>query len=405
MRVPRLVSTPSALVLVTTLFALFPNHIATAQTQTTPFQIAGEVSGLGLYRNDTNNDTGALGIGVRTEFTLAPGVEIETRVTWFPAHAVRNIQGQGGRTLQAAAGIRGQLWTSHRLSLYALLLPGVIHFTDTYSASPNQTRGGATHFSLDTGGGLEWYASDRWTARVELTGPVYAASGGTLVRECRSADSCLVVNALGRFVNPWQISTGVGYRMGSPRPISSPQSVAGRWEIGGEFAQTTAFDGYPFATDFQQIRSGGVFASYRVARAIYADAAVRTSFGTVATATPFEGGHLLQALGGAKIGMRRNSYGIFAKVRGGVNSYSGAFESGDTTTRVITTRRSNLPALDVGVVVERYLSDRWLVRFDGSDVLSFYSPTAITVNGRTLSYGMSSRADTLQWTMGVGWRF
>jgi len=84
---------------------------------------------------------------------------------------------------------------------------------------------------------------------------------------------------------------------------------------------------------------------------------------------------------------------------------TGAFASGDTTTRVISTRRSNLPALDMGVVVERYFSGRWLVRFDGSDVLSFYSPAVFTINAKTFTYSKPPRSDSLQWTMGVGWRF
>src|SRR5260370_39435198 len=100
----------------TALLIVLLSNAAFAQTETTPFQIAGEFSALGLDR-DLNFTTGiatigTAGFGVRTEVTLAPGFELETRLTWFPAEVLLERQAQGGHTLQAAAGIRGKVWTS-----------------------------------------------------------------------------------------------------------------------------------------------------------------------------------------------------------------------------------------------------------------------------------------------------
>src|SRR5262249_23137215 len=96
---------------------------AWAQQQSTPVQIAGEYSALGLDRG--LRETGSPGLGVRVEVALTRRVEIEGRMTWFPANLVQEFQTQGGKTLQAAAGIRGKLFVSRDLSVYGLLLPGL----------------------------------------------------------------------------------------------------------------------------------------------------------------------------------------------------------------------------------------------------------------------------------------
>ena len=121
--------------------------------------------------------------------------------------------------------------------------------------------------------------------------------------------------------------------------------------------------------------------------------------------TPFDGGRLVQALGGAKVGVRRDGYGVFAKIRAGVNHYSRAFASGDTITGAIQTRGSNVAAIDVGGVVERYVGRRWLIRFDGSDVISIFHPATFVINGRIIARPVPTPTDSIQLVVGAGWRF
>jgi hypothetical protein len=399
-------SAQSLTALTVMVLAILLSKAAFAQTRTTPFQIAGEFSVLGLDR-DYPASTGTAGFGLRTEFTLASHVEVETRVIWFPAELQQEFQAQGGQTLQAAAGIRGKLWSSSRVSIYGLLLPGLLHVSNTVVSQKGvqSVSGGATHFSLDTGVGVEWYVGNRWTAHFETSRPLYGAPGGEIDRSPPDQNGRVVtVSALARFVNPWQVSSGIGYRFGTQREAEPAMSNADRWEIGADFTQMTAFDGPPFSTDFQHIPALGLFVTYRLAPAVYVDAAVHSSLRPVATQTDFEGGRLLQALGGAKVGVRQNRYGVFGKFRAGVNSYSGAFASGDSATATIQTRRSNLAAIDVGVVIERYVSRRWLIRFDGGDVLSFYRPTNIMINGRSIPIPSPARTDSIQLIVGVGYR-
>jgi hypothetical protein len=388
------------------------NVTANAQPQTTPLQIAGEFSALGLDRgpgNDGTGSTGTSGAGLRAEFTLAPRVEIETRFTWFPSDLVQEFQAQGGHTVQVAAGVRGKLWASPRLSIFGLLLPGVIHATNAVIAQSGLRveSGGVTHFALDTGLGVEWYAGPRWAARVELTGPLYGAPGAEIERSPPGPNGQVATLSIpARFVNPWQVSTGVGYRFGSPRSSEPGHPVAGRWEVGGDLAHITAIDAYGFGTAFQHFPAIGAFAAYRLAPAVYADGAVQVSRPQVPEVpSPLDGGRLVQALGGAKVGVRRDGYGVFAKIRAGVNHYSRAFASGDTITGAIQTRGSNVAAIDVGGVVERYVGRRWLIRFDGSDVISIFHPATFVINGRIIAPRVPTPTDSIQLVVAAGWRF
>jgi hypothetical protein len=389
------------------------SETALAQSQTTPFQLAGEFSSLGLDRvgGDGTPSTGAAGAGLRAEFTLAPHVEIETRVTWFPADLLQEFQAQGGHTLQVAAGIRGKFWASPRFSIYGLLLPGAIHATNAVVAQSGLQveSGGATHFALDTGVGGEWYAGPRWTARVELTGPLYGSPGREIYRSPPGPNGqVFTVSTAARFVNPWQVSTGLGYRFGSPRSSEPAHPVSGRWEVGGDVAHITAIDAFGQSTSFQHFPAVGVFAAYRLLPAVYADGAVHVSRPQVPeVVTPLDGGRLVQALGGAKVGVRRDGYGIFAKIRAGVNHYTGAFASGDTTTgvNVVETRGSNVATIDVGGVFERYVGRRWLIRFDGSDVISIFHPTTFSIDGVIITPRVPRPTDSIQLVVGAGWRF
>jgi hypothetical protein len=359
---------------------------------------------LGLYPGP-GLETGTSGLGVRAEFTLTRRVEIEGRLTWFPANVYQDFQSQGGKTLQAAAGIRGKLFVAPRFSVYGLFLPGLLHFTNTVTGVVGraQIKGRATHFALDTGLGVELYPLSRWSVRAEVSGPVYGAPGGELARDPGPRGDA-TLSILPKVRSLWQVSTGVGYRFGALRDLSVEMPVAGRWEVGGQAATTTTVR--PDATELSltRIPTLGTFMSYKLAPSIYADGAVNASLRSTVS-TPFEGGYLLQALGGVKLGVRKDQYGVFAKTRVGVNSHSEVLRSVDPSIPRVTTGRSNAVALDIGGVVERYLGRQWLIRFDGSDVISVFHATTITVEGLPTPLDAPKATHSLQMTVGFGWRF
>jgi len=389
------------------------SRAAGAQQASTPVQIAGEYSALGLDRGPLEGPyegTGSTGLGVRVEFTLTRRVEVESRLTWFPANLLQEFQGQGGQTLQAAVGIRGKFFVWPRASVYGLLLPGLIHFTDTVTAVVNHSDvvGGSTHFALDTGWGVELYPSSRWTLRAEVSGPLYGSPGTVLVRQPTPYGD-YTVSIAARFVNPWQVSAGVGYRMGSFQDRRVEHDVAGRWEIGGQVTRGTFTDALAEGPSFQRNTALGAFASYRVAPAVYADVGINGFLRQAPSATAFDGGYLLQVLGGVKLGVRKDSYGIFGKARVGVNSQSGAFREGHLPSQgarlpIVTTGRANAVAIDVGGVFERYLGRHLMIRFDGSDVLSVFRGTTIVENGVPIFFQAPASTHSLQMAVGLGWR-
>jgi hypothetical protein len=98
----------------------------------------------------------------------------------------------------------------------------------------------------------------------------------------------------------------------------------------------------------------------------------------------------------ALVTSRCDGYGVFAKIRAGVNHYSDAFASANTTAGTTRTRGSNVTAVDVGGVVERYVRRRWLIRFDGGDVISIFHPTTIVINGATILAGVPTHTDSIR---------
>jgi hypothetical protein len=205
-----------------------------------------------------------------------------------------------------------------------------------------------------------------------------------------------------RALNPWQVSTGLSYRLGAP--LSGPgreEPVPGRWEVGGQF--TNATSNGAFETDLRNFPALGGFVSYRVAPAVYADAAVNGFLRKPRIRTPFDGGYLTQVLGGVKLGVRRDRFGLFYKTRLGVNSHSAAYRGRDT--KGINLGRTNALAVDLGGVVERYVGQRLLVRFDGGDTIAVYRARSIAFDGDPVLQAAPAAAHNLEMTCGFGWRF
>jgi len=183
------------------------------------------------------------------------------------------------------------------------------------------------------------------------------------------------------------------------QPAEEP--VTGDWEIGGQLGSTTTAGA--LTTNLRTLPAFGGFASYRLFPATYADAAVSFSPRDVRTRTSWDGGHLTQVLGGVKVGVRKDGYGMFGKVRLGVNSQSGAVSAIEAGHFRLS--RVNALAIDLGGVFEQYLARRLLLRFDGGDTISVFGPTTYTRNGVTMQLPAPEWVDSLQMTVGFGWRF
>ncbi len=139
------------------------------------------------------------------------------------------------------------------------------------------------------------------------------------------------------------------------------------------------------------------------------------------TSLPNPSGHMFQGQFGAKIGKRFSKWGVFGKARPG---FVGFTEVND----LVSTRTFNLlffnelitvtvgefrvakkfyPSIDVGGVVEFYISRWWMARFDvGDTVIRYREVAAETFSLRNqISRRPPETRHNLQVTSGIGFRF
>jgi hypothetical protein len=131
-------------------------------------------------------------------------------------------------------------------------------------------------------------------------------------------------------------------------------------------------------------------------------------------------GNITQGLVGVKAGKRFDKWGIFAKVRPGVVSFSqgdNKFVStgaGSSFPIQFEQKRLNNFALDLGGVLEFYPSRHIVTRFEAGDTMIHYGsrPSNLLLfdptSGAPLLIPFRTQADTrhnFQFAAGVGWRF
>jgi len=123
------------------------------------------------------------------------------------------------------------------------------------------------------------------------------------------------------------------------------------------------------------------------------------------------GGRILQGQAGVKAGKRFEKFGIFAKARPGIISFSKALtvDGFDPTFGfpIFRQERKSYFSMDLGGVLEFYPSTRIVARFDGGDTLIRYRAFDMPVS--TISIVIfRAPAETLhnfQFSAGVGYRF
>jgi hypothetical protein len=128
-----------------------------------------------------------------------------------------------------------------------------------------------------------------------------------------------------------------------------------------------------------------------------------------------QGGHKTQGLFGIKVGVRREKFGVFGKVRPGFVHFSRLEESTDfffcrppSCTPFFPPYSVTDYAVDIGGVVELYPSRRTVVRFDVGDTIikpSSNRQVAIPVENFPTVLIIRSTSHNLQFSVGVGFRF
>ncbi|HKY20877.1 MAG TPA: hypothetical protein VJM31_06630 [Vicinamibacterales bacterium] len=149
----------------------------------------------------------------------------------------------------------------------------------------------------------------------------------------------------------------------------------------------------------------GGYLSYRLSNHVYADGAINAYFRQHVVRSAWDGGHMLQGLAGVKVGVRRESVGLFVKVRPGVTSSSAAFQGQDSRARTRQLGRSNAAAVDVGGIIEVNSGSRMVLRFEAGNVISFYRSRVVVLDGISTPQRAADSQESLQMSFGIGWRF
>jgi len=353
-----------------------------------------------------------LGVGGRYDFNLNRRLAFETQVEFFPSDIRPIYQYRGGKTVHIVSGVRAKAYQSKRYAVFGLIRPGLLVFSDVpqFSAGATGVKHGAQgDFAPNLGGGVEFYPTPRLITRFELSGnPIRVANTKESIVECPPCHQVIVLSP-GSVPDTWRFSFGVGYRLGRLRENEAETPVSGKLEIGPQFSTLIL---QRLTPDGVRTEPGvGGFASYRFFQYMDADASL-TFFprGTTYSGVQ-DGGQILQGFFGVKGGIRRNHLGIFGKVRPGFQSYTrtlvGVRPAPGSPSNVLPLYGSTAGfGLDLGGVVEVYLSKRALLRFDAGDSHPYDPSGTINVPGHPPSVlrGGTLR-HAIQFSVGYGWRF
>ncbi len=372
-----------------------------AQDHYTRFEFGAEYSFVRL----TTPQLGAAnysGFGGRFDWNLNRRLALETQFDFFPEHLRPLISIQGGRTLQGVFGVRAKVVQTRRVSVFGLVRPGFFHFTDVLYSHPSSSTGYSTqpetHFALNIGGGLEYYASPRWVLRADIAGNPYRvpnsaitlAGGGTGRRP-------------GQIDDTTRLSLGMAYRPGALIENEEERKIPGNWEFGPLFSTMMVAREGP--RDGERTEPGfGGYASYRFYGVFYFDSDVLYFPRGTSSAGAHDGGTIFQGLFGLKGGIRRNHFGIFGKVRPGVHSYSDALSSVSSSGAFGYSRSTNF-VLDLGGIVEFYPTEHGTFRFEAGDTHIYFGTRDITISGAPEPVGGGKLRHTIQFATGYGWRF
>jgi hypothetical protein len=387
------------------LFAMiFLGPFSKAQDQYTRVELGGQFSTV-RESGSRGNAVNYYGFGGRFDWNFNRRFAFESQIDFFPKDVSPRFLTQGGQTLQAIFGLRAKVIQTRQFALFGLVRPGLFHFTNvqdfgTNPANPLITRP-ATYFTLNLGGGIEYYPSSRWVFRFDISGnpfriPNESANSGTAT-----------LKFPGKIEDTTRLSFGVAYRPGELRENEGETNVSGKIEFGPLFStMVLAREGI---SDGVRTEPGvGGYASWRFYKVFYLDGDLLYFPRDTSSSGPHDGGQIFQGLLGIKGGIRRNRFGIFGKARPGVNSYARALSSitsqPDGSTSFGYTRSTNL-VLDLGGIVEFYPGERSTLRFEAGDTHIYWGTRNVSDDGVIIPSDGGKLRHSIQVMFGYGWRF
>lgn len=411
---------------------------ASAQSTKDRLELGVQASSLTIFNPDFDGDFSQLGPGARIAYNLNRSMAVEAELNFFPQKGGFNI-GEG-RAVQGQFGVKiGKRFD--KFGVFAKVRPGFLSVGRVFSleqgatlvfngfTQPNARIGRKTYFTTDIGGVLEFYPSKRTLVRFEA-GDTLVHYGPAYHYDIINFPN-LLLSRPGKFTNNFQLTAGVGFRFGdfpnekdvtTPAGNSKPNSP--RFELGAQFTSMSVHPPTPICggcvsvvtdTIVTEPGLGGRF-TYNISESVALEAEgnfyTRDRLNFIGP-----GGHMFQGQFGVKAGKRFEQWGIFAKARPGFVGFSEVNQLVGTHTQLFGTTtiivpdfrlaKKLYPSIDVGGVLELYVSRRWMTRFDLGDTIVRYGEFAVP--GFVISLPILTRpAETqhnFQFTAGMGFRF
>ncbi|MGO8758914.1 MAG: hypothetical protein ACLQG3_12395 [Terracidiphilus sp.] len=355
----------------------------------TDFTSTGTVSHYQIY-------TGPL---LRYTWNLSPSLALEGDAS-FPAHDRNDFSDAQSGDLLMTAGVKAG-WRGRRFGVFEEIKPGGVWYPNGIEEiSPVIAYFNVGYFVLQQGGVFEWYPARRIVWRVDVGQILKAQFDHTI------SNTPEVRAFLAGAVEPHLLfSLSASYRLGALREERESAPNAGRADLG--FLFPLNIREHLEAEDLRPDRGFGGWGSVSVLCDLSLDAAVLRLPEDDQTHGAQDGGPSTEVFGGLKAGIRRSRMGYFVKFRPGFirfdHGLAALYQTGSSSWDIQSRPLRNL-ALDMGGVLEVYVSKHVLLRADASNVYIHYHGQTVPKsigNIYTSPVGKSS----ILFLFGAGWRF
>ncbi|HSE18720.1 MAG TPA: outer membrane beta-barrel protein [Pyrinomonadaceae bacterium] len=417
--------------------------VVVAQDKKDRVEIGVQSTSLTFFEPESPFNVTNSGIGGRVTYNFNRSLAAEAEINFLPQKQFVLSSFANSSAIQAQFGVKlGKRF--ERFGLFAKVRPGFLSVDALESVTPetvtvvtgfNFKVERTNLFSLDTGGVLELYPSRRIVVRFD--------AGDTAIRHPELFE--VVFPGTGeppfaqlarpaKFKHNFQFTAGVAFRLGDyPSAESDAQSAVDgpertpRFEAGAQFTALNA-DTPSAVPQFSLIQSDDLIhtepgfggrLTFNLTDNIAFEAEgnfyTRDLTGGVLTSLPNPSGHMFQGQFGAKIGKRFSKWGVFGKARPGFVGFTKVNELVSAQTfnvQFLTVGQFRIakkfyPSMDIGGVVEFYLSRRWMARFDIGDTVirygELFAPDFLFRN--QLVRRPPETHNNLQVTSGIGFRF
>ena len=388
--------------------------IAVAQSKKDKIELGVQTTSLTVFNPDFSFDETKGGVGGRVTYNFNRSIAAEAEINFFPQKQL--ILESDGRSIQAQFGVKlGKRF--EKFGVFGKVRPGFISVDRVFSLVPGSQLPPfdvkverKTLFTTDFGGVLELYPSSRMVVRFD--------AGDTVIRHPErfgllSFSGPVVLVRGPKYSHNFQFTAGVACRLADfpekeadAQPSSSTDKRTKRFEVGAQFTSlfvkpSNSLGSVSVPRIHAEPGFGGRF-TLNLTESIAFEAE-----GNYFTREQFsfpEGGKMFQGQFGAKIGKRFDRWGVFGKARPGFVGFTRVLNTIGVQIPPVSFEKRLYPSIDLGGVVEFYLSPRWMARFDVGDTIIRYGE--IRFPGLAPAFTVPSvTRHNLQISSGIGFRF